>query len=208
MEWLGFFIESFDAVAVDFDYTLVNKSICYDFLTPEKVQTDPSVVPYDPAWCASFFGLLLRKNIKVAVVSYGRKDVIEAFLKKFLPSIYPSVVVLTPAALGKVECASLDNKNSLLGLIDVVPSRLVLFDDDPGCVEAAREKGYEAFVVKRGFTRQYVSKLSLEEVPSPEPPTPMPRILREKFGPGVMVGFKEIELASGKRLLFTQNKWI
>lgn len=143
----------FRTVLLDFDLTLVNEHCYQNDITPEAVRdmsnSDFRAYFNDAAYSAHFLSTLVTTaGTSVAIVSFGRHDVIAAFLSRLLDregiGHSQHIGIHTPLSKGILNYSQGHevpaNKNELLDAILQTRSQdtTLIIDDDPNILDAAK----------------------------------------------------------------------
>ena len=167
-EWL----ESTSAVVWDFDLTILAIHAFGDGVEPHEVPGRWEREVRDVALLRAFVTVAQRKGIPFGIASYGRSEVILAYMSAIFagaeapPFTHDNVV--TPAALGLIDGTSVtDGKPKMLALLCeratppiAEPDAVLFFDDDGENIAGCRRAGFgNAHHTPLGFSRVMLARL-------------------------------------------------
>ncbi|KAA0150847.1 hypothetical protein FNF29_04961 [Cafeteria roenbergensis] len=157
-------VKMLKAVVFDFDLTVLRIHSFSARIEPDMIASR--------AWEKDFADLkafeavckgLAARDVRVAIASFGRKDVITEYLKRVfgdeMDEIFPPEAICTPADVGSVDGHALpDGKNTQIGVlmksmgIADDPRRILFFDDDRANCSKAAAIGVLSFFCPKHFT--------------------------------------------------------
>lgn len=123
--------------ALDFDLTVLKIHSFREGVEVDKVGDRAFSDIADINFFFAFAGAILARGAKLAIVSFGQKQVICEYLKHLLPNLHKEVLVFTPQDAGGMDGRKLkDGKNTLLRLAcaaagtELSPQTTCFVDDD------------------------------------------------------------------------------
>lgn len=164
------FIEEYDLYVFDFDMTILKIHSYAQNMTPSKVESmgwrklmDQFA---DPIFFRDLINYLISHNKKVAIASFGKYNVIKAYLDRLFDntSIFGLDNIITPPNERNIRPS--DDKNEyLVGLIrdlNIDYKRVIFFDDDINNVNKSKELGVMAIQIDpmNGFNRNVWNQLA------------------------------------------------
>jgi hypothetical protein len=171
------FIEEYDLYVFDFDMTILKIHSYAQNMTPSQVESmgwrklmDQFA---DPIFFRDLINYLISRNKKVAIASFGKYNVIKAYLDRLFDntSIFGLDNIITPPNERNIRPS--DDKNEyLVGLIrdlNIDYKRVIFFDDDINNVNKSKELGIMAIQIDpmNGFNRNVwnqLTKLKLKQI--------------------------------------------
>jgi hypothetical protein len=164
------FIEEYDLYVFDFDMTILKIHSYAQNMTPSKVESmgwrklmDQFA---DPIFFRDLINYLISQNKKVAIASFGKYNVIKAYLDRLFDntSIFGLDNIITPPNERNIRPS--DDKNEyLVGLIrdlNIDYKRVIFFDDDINNINKSKELGVTAIQIDpmNGFNRNVWNQLA------------------------------------------------
>jgi FMN phosphatase YigB (HAD superfamily) len=164
------FIEEYDLYVFDFDMTILKIHSYAQNMTPSQVESmgwrklmDQFA---DPIFFRDLINYLISRNKKVAIASFGKYNVIKAYLDRLFDntSIFGLDNIITPPNERNIRPS--DDKNEyLVGLIrdlNINYKRVIFFDDDINNVNKSKELGIMAIQIDpmNGFNRNVWNQLA------------------------------------------------
>jgi hypothetical protein len=164
------FIEEYDLYVFDFDMTILKIHSYAQNMTPSKVESmgwrklmDQFA---DPIFFRDLINYLISQNKKVAIASFGKYNVIKAYLDRLFDntSIFGLDNIITP--MNERNIRPSDDKNEyLVGLIrelNIDYKRVIFFDDDINNITKSKELGVTAIQIDpmNGFNRNVWNQLA------------------------------------------------
>ncbi len=164
------FIEQYDLYVFDFDLTILKIHSYAQNITPSKVESmgwrklmDQFA---DPIFFRDLINYLISRNKKVAIASFGKYNVIKAYLDRLFDntSIFGLDNIITP--MNEKKTRPSDDKNEyLVGLIrdlNIDYKRVIFFDDDINNINKSKELGVTAINIdpRNGFNRNVWNQLA------------------------------------------------
>lgn len=164
------FIEQYDLYVFDFDMTILKIHSYAQNMTPSKVESmgwrklmDQFS---DPIFFRDLINYLISQNKKVAIASFGKYNVIKAYLDRLFDntSIFGLDNIITP--MNERNIRPNDDKNEyLVGLIrdlNIDYKRVIFFDDDINNINKSKELGVNAIQIDpmNGFNRNVWNQLA------------------------------------------------
>jgi hypothetical protein len=164
------FIEQYDLYVFDFDLTILKIHSYAQNMTPSKVESmgwrklmDQFS---DPIFFRDLINYLISQNKKVAIASFGKYNVIKAYLDRLFDntSIFGLDNIITPTNERNIRPN--DDKNEyLVGLIrdlNIDYKRVIFFDDDINNINKSKELGVMAIQIDpmNGFNRNVWNQLA------------------------------------------------
>jgi hypothetical protein len=164
------FIEQYDLYVFDFDLTILKIHSYAQNMTPSKVESmgwrklmDQFA---DPIFFRDLINYLISQNKKVAIASFGKYNVIKAYLDRLFDntSIFGLDNIITPTNERNIRPN--DDKNEyLVGLIrdlNIDYKRVIFFDDDINNINKSKELGVNAIQIDpmNGFNRNVWNQLA------------------------------------------------
>lgn len=164
------FIEQYDLYVFDFDLTILKIHSYAQNMTPSKVESmgwrklmDQFA---DPIFFRDLINYLISQNKKVAIASFGKYNVIKAYLDRLFDntSIFGLDNIITPPNERNIRPS--DDKNEyLVGLIrdfNIDYKRVIFFDDDINNINKSKELGVMAIQIDpmNGFNRNVWNQLA------------------------------------------------
>jgi hypothetical protein len=173
------FIEEYDLYVFDFDLTILKIHSYAQNMTPSKVESmgwrklmDQFA---DPIFFRDLINYLISQNKKVAIASFGKYNVIKAYLDRLFDntSIFGLDNIITPPNERNIRPS--DDKNeylvSLIRDLNIDYKRVIFFDDDINNVNKSKELGVMAIQIDpmNGFNRNVWNQLTtLKQKPIPK----------------------------------------
>jgi hypothetical protein len=167
------FIEEYDLYIFDFDMTILKIHSYAENMTPSKVESmgwrklmDQFA---DPIFFRDLINYLISQNKKVAIASFGKYNVIKAYLDRLFDntSIFGLDNIITP--MNERNIRPSDDKNEyLVGLIrdlNIDYKRVIFFDDDINNINKSKELGVMAIQIDpmNGFNRNVWNQLAKQK---------------------------------------------
>jgi FMN phosphatase YigB (HAD superfamily) len=164
------FIEEYDLYVFDFDLTILKIHSYAQNMTPSQVESmgwrklmDQFA---DPIFFRDLINYLISQNKKVAIASFGKYNVIKAYLDRLFDntSIFGLDNIITP--MNEKKTRPSDDKNEyLVGLIrdlNIDYRRVIFFDDDINNINKSKELGVTAIQIDpmNGFNRNVWNQLA------------------------------------------------
>ena len=164
------FIEQYDLYVFDFDLTILKIHSYAQNMTPSKVESmgwrklmDQFA---DPIFFRDLINYLISQNKKVAIASFGKYNVIKAYLDRLFDntSIFGLDNIITP--MNERNIRPSDDKNEyLIGLVrdlNIDYKRVIFFDDDINNINKSKELGITAIQIDpmNGFNRNVWNQLA------------------------------------------------
>lgn len=164
------FIEQYDLYVFDFDLTILKIHSYAQNMTPSKVESmgwrklmDQFA---DPIFFRDLINYLISQNKKVAIASFGKYNVIKAYLDRLFDntSIFGLDNIITPPNERNIRPN--DDKNEyLVGLIrdlNIDYKRVIFFDDDINNINKSKELGITSIQIDpmNGFNRNVWNQLA------------------------------------------------
>lgn len=161
--------KEYDLYVWDFDLTILKIHSYAERITPEEVKSMSwrKLIShfYDPIFFRDLVNYLHTNNKKLAIVSFGKYYVIEAYLNRLLDNhnIFTNNNIITPNDQTRQNLTKKSNKNQhLINLskkYNIPFNKILYFDDSFTNIEGARELGINAIHIdinnkNRGFTKK------------------------------------------------------
>ena len=143
-------------VVWDFDQTILRCHAFAQGVEPSQVSVRWKKDVADLETFRSFVGAAQRRGIALGIASFGRSDVIAAYMKQIAPGAFPDASIVTPSSLGSATArlrpqqvlhgmSVEDGKPQMLQLLckrnNVSPGGL-FFDDDADNVARCKAAGF------------------------------------------------------------------
>ena len=166
-------------VVWDFDQTVLRCHAFAQGVEPSHVSARWKKDVADLETFRSFVGAAQRRGIALGVASFGRSDVIAAYMKQIAPGAFSDASIVTPSSLGSATARLFglskysdgmsveDGKPQMLQLLckrnNVSPGNVLFFDDDADNVARCKAAGFvRSFHTPAGFSARTLEKLAGE----------------------------------------------
>ena len=159
-------------IVFDFDQTVLNCHAFGEGVEPEEVPARWRDDVADLDTFRAFVAAAQQRGATLAIASFGRSEVIRAYMDLIAPGAFSDADIVTPASLGSDYEDGMSVENGKPMMLQLLCKRnpvtnlkgaagVLFFDDDPANVDECRRAGFlRSHHTPQGFTRSALEGLS------------------------------------------------
>ncbi len=159
-------------IVFDFDQTVLNCHAFGEGVEPDEVPGRWKDDVADLDTFRAFVAAAQQRGATLAIASFGRSEVIRAYMDLIAPGAFSDADIVTPASLGSDYEDGMSVENGKPMMLQLLCKRnpvtnlkgaagVLFFDDDPANVDECRRAGFlRSHHTPQGFTRAALEGLS------------------------------------------------
>ena len=160
-------------IVFDFDQTVLNCHAFGEGVEPDEVPGRWKDDVADLDTFRAFVAAAQQRGATLAIASFGRSEVIRAYMDLIAPGAFSDADIVTPASLGSDYEDGMSVENGKPMMLQLLCKRnpvtnlkgaagVLFFDDDPANVDECRRAGFlRSHHTPQGFTRAALEGLSV-----------------------------------------------